>query len=663
VDGITTLEVKLPFGTLFADRNNFPLSMNRKPCATEDSKLLPSYKSLSDAYEQLEEIRKLNLEVTCSEMAITVNHEACTLCLLAPPLSPKSVTEMWSWTHQVLPSPLASMYAPQACLLCNSPTCKKHTSETLRPNHVTICIECEKVIRVDFVAAVLTTDDTQQRQQKLDHLIDIYDRAILLLKFSSQYIEDLILSLEESALTTHKWSITGNASGMVSGALGMAAAATIFTPAGSSLLLASLLMGGGATAVQMGAEARTHFSEPHRLAHRIFALSTIAQALLGVVSTLRDVITRDVLRSDFFDESSSFLHGSTMLAEDARIREDNELMTHITLGRCKAACIEMGVVSSSTTKASGTFASRNVQFFSKAGTGLQRALRIVQATSGVLSAATFVLEARSLHATLEKVEAGSPCEKAECLRRIQKELSLWPDTSSIDRECTSYLEIMSHRKQQMTEEEVKKLLFDESDEDKKQQDKEESAPNGDVDVAVATTNGREVLPTVSPQIHWLGRVQRFLDLDPTGSQSTVVDCNSSSPFETMVSQQNQMNKVEDEKLLADDVNTIDDSSVSEANYHEGGSGCSNTLIVMNKGEILVENISDWWLARVRPFLNIETDASESLVTDDNECEIEFMAMSSEEEQMGKEDINPLIFDAAQNLRQLVVEAENKPEVK
>ena len=79
----------------------------------------------------------------------------------------------------------------------------------------------------------------------------------------------------------------------MSGVLGIAAAASILTPAGPPLLIASLVFGGGATSVQMGNEAMNYFSEPNKLADRIIALHGMTLSILRVTSTLRDAMMRD----------------------------------------------------------------------------------------------------------------------------------------------------------------------------------------------------------------------------------------------------------------------------------------------------------------------------------------------------------------------------------
>lgn len=62
--------------------------------------------------------------------------------------------------------------------------------------------------------------------------------------------------------------------------------------------------------------------------------------------------------------------------------------------------------------------------------------------------------------TIHSMMNGSPCEKAEQLRVIAKDLNQAVDTSELERECERYLHAMKARERAMTEEEVTKLLVE-----------------------------------------------------------------------------------------------------------------------------------------------------------------------------------------------------------
>lgn len=75
-------------------------------------------------------------------------------------------------------------------------------------------------------------------------------------------------------------------------------------------------------------------------------------------------------------------------------------------------------------------------------------MKVFQAASiacVALSAATIILEAKNMNDTLESLQAGSPCEKAQILRQIKKEVDQLPATKIIADECESYLEATTNK--------------------------------------------------------------------------------------------------------------------------------------------------------------------------------------------------------------------------
>mmetsp|Transcript_21704 Transcript_21704/g.60290 ORF Transcript_21704/g.60290 Transcript_21704/m.60290 type:complete len:300 (-) Transcript_21704:33-932(-) len=134
----------------------------------------------------------------------------------------------------------------------------------------------------------------QQRQARMDRLLELYDRALLLLEFSRPFLPQAIEVLENTKHRDNHINFGGSTVGIVSGILGVAAAATIVTPAGVPLLIVSLLLGGAATGAQTGTEVHSKFfSEPKQLANRIMALHGMALSILNLVRVLRDVVTQD----------------------------------------------------------------------------------------------------------------------------------------------------------------------------------------------------------------------------------------------------------------------------------------------------------------------------------------------------------------------------------
>ena len=96
----------------------------------------------------------------------------------------------------------------------------------------------------------------QQCQQRVNEIIDCYDRAKLLLTFTSQYADNISTELQSRTATSNKIGVGANASGIVSGITGIVGAGVLLFPpaaaAGVPILIASLVFGGGATAAHTG---------------------------------------------------------------------------------------------------------------------------------------------------------------------------------------------------------------------------------------------------------------------------------------------------------------------------------------------------------------------------------------------------------------------------
>ena len=131
------------------------------------------------------------------------------------------------------------------CLICASPSCKTHTSSNFRKDGITLCLTCEKMFELNFIVDCVSESDPAIRSKHVDRMIDCYDRCLLLLKYSSRFIEPIAKSLEQSKETQNKIGLGSSGAGVLSGVLGIAAAASILTPAGPPLLIASLVFGGG----------------------------------------------------------------------------------------------------------------------------------------------------------------------------------------------------------------------------------------------------------------------------------------------------------------------------------------------------------------------------------------------------------------------------------
>ena len=87
------------------------------------------------------------------------------------------------------------MSTTPACLLCGSPTCSEHPSPAFRKEKVTLCTPCVQSSEFDFED---DSNNSETLTKHVDHLVDLYDRAVLLLQYSSQFMLQVAVSLEES---------------------------------------------------------------------------------------------------------------------------------------------------------------------------------------------------------------------------------------------------------------------------------------------------------------------------------------------------------------------------------------------------------------------------------------------------------------------------------
>ena len=452
--------VELPYATLYV-----PI--------TEDTSLQRNRTmELNVAYEALDQMRRQNLEVECHCLGLQVNHNQCTMCLLTPRNHRMRFPRIQRYR--------ANRKQAQGCLCCGSPVCGQHSCPLFRKEGIPVCVDCEQLFTLDFVLECMTAYP-EKRREHVDHMMNVYDRVVLLYLYSMQFVDQVAENLQQRTRTHNHVSVTSSSVGMLSGVLGVAAAATILTPAGPPLLIASLLFGGSATAVQTGTEMRNYYSEPNQLADRILALHGIVHAILRTTRVLRDALMRDSLQRSFSEEDDTVQDTQHELLEDC-----STVTTALTVGQHDGTSEEgMESESLSTMPDVGTKAGRKARFATRTAenvvtktsalagrhgihthlataTGIMRAATVARFAGGALSAASLLLETKYMANTIRQIKAGNPCEKADLLHRIKTMIEELPSTESLHGECMSYLEAMAQHEGCMTEEEALRLVMDAS---------------------------------------------------------------------------------------------------------------------------------------------------------------------------------------------------------
>jgi len=342
--------------------------------------------ALNVAFEALEHVRIANTHLEFGESADVVHQ--CLPCLRES-LSIQqqegagnAATNRPVVGHRIRRLLPRNKSAP--CLTCGTPVCPRHRSQDFNREDISICCECSQLFSLGFITDG-ANDPQQCLKQQINHTLDVYDRTLLMLRYSCRYIDEIANVLEGHTKRNNRVGLGSSATGIVSGITGVAAAATIFTPVGPPLLIASILFGGGATAAAAGSEAVNYRCEPNKMANKIIALHGIVKSIFRLAAA-----------TDYGDE-------------DTAANPDN-----------------VGSRSNSSTRLHWTRATMNT---------------LKPLTAGTLSAVSIVTEAREMKSVVQKIRAGSPCEKAQVLNKIKDEVAYLPETSTL----AEYLATVANR--------------------------------------------------------------------------------------------------------------------------------------------------------------------------------------------------------------------------
>jgi hypothetical protein len=321
---------------------------------------LAEFERRNVAYVSLENARKANLE---AEFGKPVEDSECVACFrLALGTNSKGRFQSWA-RRKALP-----------CLTCGVPVCANHRSTEFGKQSISICSDCAHLFSLEYIVTHIITEGAslEERQATMNRMLEVYDRALIVLKYSAQYIDSVASSLEQNTSRHNFVGLGSSATGVIAGGLGVAAAATIFTPVGPPLLLASILFGGGATAVNAGSEAVNYDCEPNKMADRIITLDSI----LTSINRLPAAMEMDEI----------------IIAEPRSAIEQKQTGLHWR----------------------------------------RTAMNVVKPlTAGALSAISILTEGRELKVTVDKIRAGSPCEKAKQLRVIAENVDCQVTTDAL----------------------------------------------------------------------------------------------------------------------------------------------------------------------------------------------------------------------------------------
>jgi hypothetical protein len=106
------------------------------------------------------------------------------------------------------------------CLICASPSCSSHSSTCFRKEGITLCLHCERLFELDFIVGCVSAPDTTLRAERIDYMIDCYDRCMLLLQYSTQFVDKIAECLEDQKEQQNKIGLASSSVGVLSGVLG-----------------------------------------------------------------------------------------------------------------------------------------------------------------------------------------------------------------------------------------------------------------------------------------------------------------------------------------------------------------------------------------------------------------------------------------------------------
>lgn len=256
---------------------------------------------LNEAFEALEAMRRVNLEVEFAGMGDLdplLMDQYCTECLREEKNQPRLNGTPWSLFgggNKKKERPTSP-----CCFTCATPVCAKHSCQA---NGLHMCKEqCYPLLqKQDLRDKLASFEDGQDRQAFVGHMMDVYDRSVIMLQYACQFedLNELADCLEGSSRKHTHYQLGGSSMGFMAGVTGVGAmagpaaaaakasvAAAMLTPAGPSLLMASLLFGGTACCATVGHELAIHkfykSSEEQQRYHKLLGWQAVVHTIASV---------------------------------------------------------------------------------------------------------------------------------------------------------------------------------------------------------------------------------------------------------------------------------------------------------------------------------------------------------------------------------------------
>mmetsp|Transcript_10029 Transcript_10029/g.14642 ORF Transcript_10029/g.14642 Transcript_10029/m.14642 type:complete len:207 (+) Transcript_10029:1-621(+) len=169
-------------------------------------------------------------------------------------------------------------------------------------------------------------------------------------------------------------------------------------------------------------------------------------SILSVMDVLKNELLREQLRTSPFPEDVAVKSGINN-EDDGTNKLKGSNKTDVVISKAAAAAT-----------------SKKSRIATRASAIFMRSANVALAAGGALSAASILLETVEMTRVTNKMIKGSPCQKADFIREIKKEVEQLPDTRIIAEECERFFDMMVAKPASSERgEEVKRDVMDQRD--------------------------------------------------------------------------------------------------------------------------------------------------------------------------------------------------------
>ena len=372
-------EIRLEFGaTLYA------------PVTDTIHKIL-SPEDFKQVMDHLEQIRKLQLALTCQEWNISVEDGSCVACLFHK-------RELRPRRRTLLNRNRKTKKKLNQCDVCGNHVCFQHSANAgAAGEYFTMCVDCS--CDLNQVEHQLNAHHPDL-ELNLDRLLLYYTRMTIQLAYYVPHVDDVSGQLTAKQRRNGRISLGTSGLGFVGAALGVAGAASMLTPAGPAVLLAACVTSATSGTLQLthsGFNVFLSCKEANRLADRIVGWHGLCLGILGHLEQLR----RDLLAEQ-------------MIFDDKNQRQG--FIRHLNVGASNAVWNTMAVGGFTTSRHAMTGVSVTSAMGASYSQALNTSLQGIPVVGAAFSVGCMAMDARSITSALKALK--SPSDKSHALHQV-----------------------------------------------------------------------------------------------------------------------------------------------------------------------------------------------------------------------------------------------------